>query len=103
MRFAALIAQRDHPFFFHLASARAALAANDCPVDAGEVKHPKVFEQRLDREESHLRGRILQIGYAGQAVLAILHAHSPPDVLLFGCETQTPAQQFFQPRRFVST
>src|SRR5690606_115832 len=77
---AALTADRAHPGLVHRAGAGAALAADDDPVDAGEVELAEVFEERLDGEEAD-RGRgVVELFDPGQAVLAILDAHAEPDL-----------------------
>ena len=37
-----------HPAFLHGACPYAAFSANDCPVDAGDLKLPQVFQKGLD-------------------------------------------------------
>ena len=49
----ALVADREHPVLLHRPRTRAALAADDHPVDAFQVELAEVFQQRLDREEPH--------------------------------------------------
>src|SRR5208282_2972541 len=40
-----------HPAFLHRACPYAAFTAHDCPMDAADLKLPKVFQKRLDGQE----------------------------------------------------
>src|SRR6516164_11248131 len=81
-RTSAQVADRDNPFLSHWPCSGSALTANYRPTDTGEVKATKMFQQRFDRQEPNACRSCLQVAYSRQAVLAILHADSPPDVLL---------------------
>ena len=69
-----------HPGLAHPPSARAALAAGDHPMDAGEIDRAKIFQQWLGGDEADHGGRGLQCLQSGQSVSPVLDAHAEPDV-----------------------
>jgi hypothetical protein len=78
---AALIANGNHPLFFHGTSPWATLTPHDDPMDAGKIKLAEVFEQRLDGKKANCSGCGLQMLDAWQAVLAVFNADAPPNVI----------------------
>src|SRR5260370_37563807 len=80
----ALLPNRLDPGLIERSGARAALAADDDPLDPIEVQLSDVLQERLDREESHLRRRRLEVLHTRQAVPPVLHADAPPDVRRLG-------------------
>lgn len=83
---AALIAEADDPVAVQGASAVAAFAADDDPVDVGEVEGAEVFEEGFDGEEGGMGASGAEVIDAGEAKLAIFDADAPPDVLALGGE-----------------
>src|SRR5439155_19650864 len=81
LRDAALVAYRHDPLRRDRPRTRAALAADDHPVDTGQVKAAEILQQRFDGQKPHRRaGGVTQVIDARQPVLAVLDADAPPDV-----------------------
>lgn len=75
----ALTLDVGHPAHLHGSGAWPALSADDYPVDAGQVDGTKILEQRFNRHETDGGRRLAERVEPGQAVLAILNAHTEPD------------------------
>jgi len=76
----ALLLDRVSPGGLHGPGAVAALAADDHPVNAGEVDAAEVFEERLDAQKAHHRWCSTQVLDARDAEVLVLDAHAPPYV-----------------------
>ena len=76
----ALVAEIAGPLGLHWAGSAAAFPSHDDPVDAVQTYRAEVFEEGLDGEEADSGRGLAQVSDAGEAVLAILHTDSPPDV-----------------------
>jgi inorganic pyrophosphatase len=74
----------EHPRLLHGSGSRAALPADDDPVDAAEIERAQVLEEGFDGEEAQGRRRLAQDVDPRDAVLAILHADAEPDVIALG-------------------
>src|SRR5579863_4335458 len=57
----ALVSNIERPLFLHRPRARAALAANDHPIDFGEIKRPDRTDQRFDGKKAHAGGRFAKM------------------------------------------
>ena len=91
---AALTTDLDDPFPEHWPSVRAALTADDDPVDSAQVERPEIGQQRLDGEEPDSGWCFLQRKNAGQAVPAVLNADAEGHVVEIAHPSQLTAQQF---------
>ena len=76
----ALIAEAPDPFRVHRPGAGAAFAADDNPVDVAEVYGAEVFQEGFDGEEPDVAVGGSKGIDAGQAVLLVFDADTPPDV-----------------------
>lgn len=94
----ALFLDGDDPCFFQGSCAGSAFASDDDPVDAGEIEGAEVFQQRLDGEELHGGTGATEGFDAWQAVLAVFHSDSPPDVRGGGGFAETTSEELFHPR-----
>jgi hypothetical protein len=84
----ALVSNGEHPFLLHASGTGSAFASHNYPMNAFQVHSTKVLEQRLHGQESSMGVRTPQIINAGQTVLSILNAGSPPYMRLRGCKLQ---------------
>jgi len=57
-------------------------------MNAGQVDLPEVFKQRFYRQESNRDIGVAQMTNSRNAVLTVLNADSPPDVLFLGRKFQ---------------
>ena len=92
---AALFLNGGDPFLFQGPGTGAAFAADDDPVDAGEVEGAEVFQQGFDGEEFHGGSGAAEGIDAGQAVAAVFHGDAPPDVRGGGGIGEATGEQFF--------
>ena len=94
---ATLGTDRLHPRGLHGAGAGTAFAADDHPVDSGQVEPPKIFNQRLDGQERHGgRGLAKEID-PGKTVRFVFDADSPPDVRRKGGGAQLRPKKLVHP------
>ena len=75
----ALVANVHDPFRLHGTGARAALAANDDPVDTLKDQFAYRTDKGLNREKSNSRIRMLKVGYARDC-LCVFNRHAKPYV-----------------------
>lgn len=75
---------------------RAALSADDDPVDLAQVERPEVGEKGFYREESKACRRVLKRPNARQTVTSILDADAERDVFKISHPPQLTQQQFAQ-------
>ena len=79
----------------HLGSGSGAgttFAPDDCPIDTGDIEVAKVFQQRLNGEETNCGRRGTQMLNAWQAVLFVFDADAPPDMPLLRGELETTGE-----------
>lgn len=80
----ALFLDVEDPLAVHWAGTGAAFAADDYPLDAGEIDRADVFEEGFDGEEGHGGGGGAEVVDAGEAVFFVFDADAPPDVRQLG-------------------
>lgn len=95
----ALISKGKNPLLLHWSCSWSAFPADDSPADSGKIKATEMFEKRLDGKKSYARRRRLQLLDPRQAVLFVLDANAPPDVLVLGSKAQSAAEQVAQSPR----
>src|SRR5579862_3762257 len=88
----ALQADIAHPFSIHWPRARPAFATHNYPIDAPQVDGPKMFQQWFNGKKANLCGRGAEQIHARQTVLAVFHAHAPPDMRLLRREAELAFQ-----------
>src|SRR5690349_5316540 len=71
----------SNPLRLHGARAVPGLAANDDPVDAGQIEVAEVLKQRLDAQESDARWDPAQVLDARDTMSLVLDRHSDPYVV----------------------
>jgi len=91
---AALTTDVDDPISKHGPRVRAALAADDHPVDAMQVEWAKIGQQRFHGEEPNACWTLLKRTDARDAVSRIFDAYTERDVLKIRHPPQFTAQQF---------
>src|ERR1017187_5707111 len=74
-----------YPFGAHGSCAGAAFAAHDDPVDAREVDGAEVFKEWFDAQEPEACRGATQLVDSWDAVLLVLDADAPPDMLCHRC------------------
>src|SRR4051812_43863672 len=67
---------------------RAALTANDNPVQPAQVQVAEIFQKRFDAQEAGVSRGVLEFGNSRHAMFLVFHAHAPPDVGSSGGVTQ---------------
>jgi hypothetical protein len=92
--FAALTTDVDDPVSKHGPGVRAALAADDHPVDSAQIKRAEIGQEGFDGQESNARWSLPQRTNTRQAVPPILNADAEGDVIEIGYPTQLFPQQF---------
>src|SRR5690606_16831382 len=85
----------NHPVYFKGTRSRAALAANDDPIDVGEIKGAEVFKQRLDGKEFHGGTGAAESVDARKPMLAVFHGDAPPDVRGACRFSEASGEEFF--------
>ncbi len=93
---AALTTDVDDPVSKHRTEVRAALSADDDPVNLAQVDRPEVGEKRFHREESKAYRRALERPNARQPVTSIFDADAERDVFKIAHPPQLTQQQFAQ-------
>ena len=94
---ATLLSNLQHPIPSHRASVRAALSADDRPVDAGEIDGAEILKEGFHRHEPDGGGRVTERRKAWQTVRAVLDADAKPDVRQAGHPAQGARQQIVHP------
>ena len=79
-RGAALLVDRDNPFSLQPTCPGPTFPSNDYPANTVQVYLPQVLQQWFDRQEAHIRTRLLKIGDPREAYPPVLNANSPPNV-----------------------
>jgi hypothetical protein len=93
---AALATDVDDPVSKHWTGVRAALSADDNPVDLAQVERPEVGEQRFYRQEPKACRGVLERPNTRQTVTSIFDADAEGDVFKIGHPPQLTQQQFAQ-------
>ena len=75
----AQIAYRARPFEVHGSRARSAFAADDDPVDAGEIEGLDRSDEGFDGKEANFGHRLAEMAHAGE-FRAVLDRRAEPDV-----------------------
>ena len=76
----ALASNANYPVLSHRPSMWAALAADNHPIDTGQIERAEIFKQRLNGEEPHDSGCVAKRGQPRQAMFAVFEADAEPDV-----------------------
>ena len=88
---AALTTDVNHPISKHRTGVRAALSADDDPVDLAQVERPEVGEQGFYREKSKACRGVLERPNARKTVTAIFDADAERHVFKVGHPSQFTA------------
>src|SRR4051794_22138490 len=89
--FDALIAHLADPLDLDRSGAWPGLAPGDHPVDPTQIHRPHGADQRLDRQETHVRRCCPQMTYSPFG-LRVLHRHATPDMLRYALHAVAAAQ-----------
>ena len=85
-----------YPFGAHGSCAGAAFAAHDDPVDAREVDGAEVFKEWFDAQEPEACGCATQLVDSWDAVLLVLDADAPPDMLCHRCLWEVGGEELLE-------
>src|ERR1035441_3565424 len=78
----ALPTNRHHPLPLHRTRPRPTLAPNNHPGNPRQIDFPKVFQQRLNRQQANLSRSLPKMIHPRQPMFPILNADAPPYIFL---------------------